>query len=220
MMTAEIQSTSSHGDQDGDRDDHGQEQLREIAGEVPVQGVDAPDGQGGQITGAGHRPCLSGPRRATRSTSAARIMRLDPGRAAVGRHLGDPRHQGPQDDHAQQELQRDAAAAARSLPPTKAPATMVASSQAWAISSSARSRAEQHRRRQIDPGRAAPPQQPPDRPPSRRHHRCVPGRRRSPDGVKTAGSARRPSVGVTAYAAAAAPAGRASRGLDEKRRAR
>ena len=30
-----------HGDQDGQRDDHRQEQLREVAGEVPVQGVDA-----------------------------------------------------------------------------------------------------------------------------------------------------------------------------------
>ena len=40
-----------HRDQDGERDDDGQEELREVASEVAVEGVDAADGKSGQLTG-------------------------------------------------------------------------------------------------------------------------------------------------------------------------
>ena len=61
MITAEIQSAPEHHDDDGDRDDHGQEQLGQIAGEVAVEGVDPAGGQHDQAARSARGRCRPGP---------------------------------------------------------------------------------------------------------------------------------------------------------------
>ena len=63
---------AQHHDDDGDRDDHGQEQLRQVAGEVVVERVDAAGGQDDEAAPGAPRSMPAGPSRAIRSTSAVR----------------------------------------------------------------------------------------------------------------------------------------------------
>ena len=62
-------------DDDGDRHDHGQEQLGQVAGEVAVEGVDAAGREHDELTGAAAVEA-AGPSAAMRSTSAVRSSDL------------------------------------------------------------------------------------------------------------------------------------------------
>ena len=95
-----------HG-QDGERHDHGQHELRQVAREVAVEGVDTPRGQGHELAGA---PAAEGGRGVGGDPlgQGGPQLGLDAGRAAIGGHVavpGDPR---PHHDDDEQRHQRPA----------------------------------------------------------------------------------------------------------------
>ena len=95
-----------HG-QHGERHDHGQHELWQVAGEVAVEGVHTPRGQGHELAGA---LAAEGGRGVGRDPLRQRgpQLGLDPGRAAIGGHVAVPGDRRPHHDDEEQRHQRAA----------------------------------------------------------------------------------------------------------------
>ncbi len=92
------------------RDDHGERQLRQVAGEVVVERVDAPGGQGGELAGAPARQVGRAERGGVVEQPAPQGG-LHPGDGPVRDQFGEPADQPPTDRGERQQRQRGAEAA-------------------------------------------------------------------------------------------------------------
>ena len=97
MMTADEPVLGGDHGEHGERHDHGQDELRQVAGEVAVEGVDTPRGQGHELAGA---LAAEGGRGVGRDPLRQRgpQLGLDPGRAAIGGHVAVPGDRRPHHD--------------------------------------------------------------------------------------------------------------------------
>ena len=161
---------AEHGDQrQGDQDDgrrqrvqgehpaehegrrrHRQGQLREVAGEVGVEGLDAPAGRRGQGPGPPSGALGTGHARQQGTAQG----RLHPGGAVVGGDLGRPGHEGRGGSHPGQ-AGEPGPQAGRALA-GEAPGHETSEQESPGDGQAGPGEAEDHRRRQEDPG--APPQ--------------------------------------------------------------
>ena len=131
-MTAENQSSHDDAAEQHDRCQRGQDQRRQVAGEVAVEGVDALGGRGGQLAGAlpgqPRRPEGHGPGEQLAAQGGG-----DLGRRAVGGHLTGPGGGGP---HGEGPPRATSAGTVRSRPSwsIRTSWTMAPSRAAWATS--------------------------------------------------------------------------------------
>ena len=106
MISAEIQSCDADDHQHGRRDDHREKQLRKVEREVPVERVDAPRGQHGQLTGALSAE-VRGPQRPETFEQRRPELRLGARAGVVGQQLPSPGDHGATHDHDEQGRERE-----------------------------------------------------------------------------------------------------------------
>ena len=111
MMTAESQSWAATTASTVSGHDHGQDELRQVPGEVAVEGVDTPAWPGSRARRCAGRRARTGRRRGDPLRERRPQLGLDPGRAAIGGHVAVPGDRRTHHDDGEQRHQRAAAAA-------------------------------------------------------------------------------------------------------------